>query len=326
MDTTPLLKWLGLPPGLWPPDDRTLLGLPAGGPVDEATAELNALARMEQLRPHQLVHPELVTEGMNRLAQALIAVTSLPAVSLPTAPPAAARAPGPPAPVAPEAAVAVVLEAEMVEASAPVSVRPRSPVPAGPTIVLLDDLPPPVLADAHPPPGLDRLTADRRKAYRELVFLRKLRRIWGRLAAIAGVPSENVRSAETVYHLLQTSRELRPLIRANPGAATILDGDGRAVAAVFRQPHAARVLRDLTPAQRTRLAADWAAGMTVIDAGYGALRASLRNSVPRNRLRVALGVVRQFLGSNPEWVLVVLTAVLVMMAFGKVWVRGPSAD
>ena len=41
-------------------------------------AMLLALAtdRMERLRGYQLLHPELVTEGMNRLAQALICLTA----------------------------------------------------------------------------------------------------------------------------------------------------------------------------------------------------------------------------------------------------------
>ena len=75
MDTNLLCSWLGLPPGPWPPGDRALLGLP-DGPADAADAERRALALMARLRPHQLVHPELVTEGMNRLAQALLAVTA----------------------------------------------------------------------------------------------------------------------------------------------------------------------------------------------------------------------------------------------------------
>jgi hypothetical protein len=37
--------------------------------------ETRALAQMERLRPHQLVQADLVTEGMNRLAQALISLT-----------------------------------------------------------------------------------------------------------------------------------------------------------------------------------------------------------------------------------------------------------
>jgi hypothetical protein len=69
-----LRAWLGLPPGPWPPDHYSLLGL-APGAGDLADIETRVLERMERLRPHQLLHPELVTEGMNRLAQALVCLT-----------------------------------------------------------------------------------------------------------------------------------------------------------------------------------------------------------------------------------------------------------
>jgi hypothetical protein len=74
VDHSLLRSWLGLPPGPWPPDHYALLGLPPGR-CDPAAAEPLVLARMDRLRPHQLLHPELVTEGMNRLAQALICLT-----------------------------------------------------------------------------------------------------------------------------------------------------------------------------------------------------------------------------------------------------------
>ena len=64
----------GSPPGPWPPDHYALLGLvPAS--CDPTLVEGTVLDRMAQLRPHQLLHPDLVTEGMNRLAQALVCLT-----------------------------------------------------------------------------------------------------------------------------------------------------------------------------------------------------------------------------------------------------------
>lgn len=74
MDHDRLCSWLGLPFGSWPPDHYALLGLPRGG-GNVAEVEARVLDRMERLRPHQLLHPELVTEGMNRLAQALVCLT-----------------------------------------------------------------------------------------------------------------------------------------------------------------------------------------------------------------------------------------------------------
>jgi hypothetical protein len=74
VDHDRLYSWLGLPPGPWPPDHYARLGLPRGT-AEVAEVEARVLERMERLRPHQLLHPELVTEGMNRLAQALVCLT-----------------------------------------------------------------------------------------------------------------------------------------------------------------------------------------------------------------------------------------------------------
>ena len=74
MDFNLLRSWLGLPPGPWPPDHYTLLGFPPGS-CDPAAVEPRVMRKMDLLRQNQLLHPELVTEGMNRLAQALITLT-----------------------------------------------------------------------------------------------------------------------------------------------------------------------------------------------------------------------------------------------------------
>ncbi|HXD87384.1 MAG TPA: hypothetical protein VN641_12885 [Urbifossiella sp.] len=74
MDYSLLRTWLGLPTGAWPPDHYALLGF-AAGQVEPAAIEPRVLRQMDRLRQNQLLHPELVTEGMNRLAQALITLT-----------------------------------------------------------------------------------------------------------------------------------------------------------------------------------------------------------------------------------------------------------
>ena len=69
-----LCGWLEIAPDSWPPDYYALLGLPPGeGTTDEI--EQRVLERMEKLRHYQLMHPELVTEGMNLLAQAMITLS-----------------------------------------------------------------------------------------------------------------------------------------------------------------------------------------------------------------------------------------------------------
>jgi hypothetical protein len=333
MNLALLQQWLGLPAGPWPPDDRTLLGLPAGA-VDAALAEQNALARMETLRPHQLLHPELVTEGMNRLAQALIAVSApapspapvgapvafddLPDLSQPrpNAPPQAAPLPLPP-PTGEVADAEVaddeVVEAEVVELPPPPPVPPPRPLvqlEADPLVLADDDLPP-------PPAGTTATRADRRKLYRELAFLRRLRRAWERIGPVAGGPSEPVRSAEAVYLVLVTRRELLRMFDLRPDLTDALDRGGRLVTAVFTQPHAAAVLRDLVPSQRSAVAADWATGRVALFARYSALRRQVKATRPKRwgvRLAAKVG---DFFRHNPEWVLMLLTLLLVALGMAR---------
>src|SRR5205807_1945939 len=66
--------WLGLPSPTWPPDHYTLLGLEPGE-ADPALIEQRVHERLERVRRYQLAHPELVTEAMNRLAQAFVCLT-----------------------------------------------------------------------------------------------------------------------------------------------------------------------------------------------------------------------------------------------------------
>jgi hypothetical protein len=67
-------SWLGLPPGPWPPDYYTLLGLEPGA-ADPARVEREVHERLVRLRSHQLSHPEEVTEAMNLLARAFTCLT-----------------------------------------------------------------------------------------------------------------------------------------------------------------------------------------------------------------------------------------------------------
>jgi hypothetical protein len=73
-----ICSWLQLPPGNWPPDHYTLLGLDPGE-TDQEEIEQQVHERMETVRRYQLTHPEPATEAMNRLAQALICLTDLEA-------------------------------------------------------------------------------------------------------------------------------------------------------------------------------------------------------------------------------------------------------
>lgn len=322
MNTALLLQWLHLPPGIWPPDDRALLGLPPG-PVDSTQVELNALARMELLRPHQLKHPEVVTEGMNRLAQSLIALTST-ADSAPSSmglrkPPRKAFAKSKPAPAAfplvdlapagpgvpamgVAAAPAPILEAEeIVEAE----------------IVPLPLPTPQVEAVEAPPPGLVVIaeiprSEDRRKSYRHLVYLRKLHRAWSALQPVLAVPSEPVVSAEMVYRLLVGFQELRPLLRRGGARYQALNFAGGSVLALARQPQCVLVLREFLPSQRQTVALDWATAKASLEGQLLAVRKSLKRPRARDAFAELRRKVFEMLRQNPEWILGVFTVFLVV--------------
>ncbi len=69
-----ICTWLAIPEGEWPPDHFCLLGLTP----EEATpdrVEQQVHVRLEMVRQYQLLHPELVTEAMNRLAQAYLCLS-----------------------------------------------------------------------------------------------------------------------------------------------------------------------------------------------------------------------------------------------------------
>src|SRR5262245_7142340 len=203
MDTNLLCSWLGLPLGPWPPDDRMLLGLPPG-PVDAAEAERRALTQMGRLRPHQLVHPELVTEGMNRLAQALLAATATAAVPSHSAP--AAHAPRqveydvnlePPS-------QAVILKPEPVPVTLPAPPRAETvKPPPGPQTV---PTPAPV---ALPPETVGPRPENRRAAYRELAGLRNLLRAWDGLRSTVADPSAGLTTPGEVFEFLEGVQAVR---------------------------------------------------------------------------------------------------------------------
>src|SRR5262245_25025157 len=69
-----ICTWLEIGDADWPPDHYRLLGLEAGEPNVERIEE-QVHRRLESVRRYQLTNPDLVTEAMNRLAQAFVCLT-----------------------------------------------------------------------------------------------------------------------------------------------------------------------------------------------------------------------------------------------------------
>jgi hypothetical protein len=75
LDIQQICTWLGLPPGTWPPDHYTLLGLPPGEP-DIERIEHQVHERLTRLRCYQLSHAALATEAMTHLAKVFDCLTT----------------------------------------------------------------------------------------------------------------------------------------------------------------------------------------------------------------------------------------------------------
>jgi hypothetical protein len=329
MDTNLLRSWLDLPPGPWPPEDRALLGLPAG-PVDAADAERRALALMGRLRPHQLVHPELVTEGMNRLAQALLAVTATASAPPPPVPTVTAPRPiapeihpgPPPATVVnlePEPAIPVALEfapAVAEPSPPPVLALPRAEVPR----LVPGPRPTPLPVPLTVPPTPDFVgprPEDRRAAYRELAGLRNLLRAWDRLRPTLADPSAGLATPGEVFEFLEGVCAVRDAaIHHGLDPGTVRD-TAPAVAAVIRQPLPLAVFRSLVPAQRQALARDWAAARARFVTRSAALRLGVARAIPARPAVTWAGLLHS-IARNPEWGLLaasglVLVAVVIRL-------------
>lgn len=331
-----LREWLSLPAGDWPPDDRTLLGL-ASGRLTADEVEMRALAQMERLRPHQLMHADLVTEGMNRLAQALIALTDeANRANRPVAKSAddladlvldADRLPGA-QPIAASSA-SVVLEAEVVSAGPRMADRmtnrkPRKPRPAKskPAPEPTQPTEPPVhVPDAEPvPPGTIYRPDERRKGYAELVALRRLLKNWERLQPYFAAPSESLATPSAVFGFIDSVRECRRSVAVD-GDLAWFGEHGQLVLALVRNPLSLPIFRELLRGQRQELATDWALTTARLRACYRGLRSELRNTRPRRKWGATLRDAERWMRANPEWLMGMLLLFAVVLAFVRTMQR-----
>lgn len=337
MNHSKLREWLKMPPGAWPPGDRELLGFLADDKFDANTVEIRALERMDLLRPRQLVEPELVTEGMNRLAQAMVALSTSSAtrpaevVKKPKKPvrektPVEIRKPaevnldfGAPNPTTIPSlpTIPAVLEAEVVELADDANqVIPES------VAVLAEDRVTDVLLEPivipEPPPGTVIVPSPRRDGYRTLARLRRVHAFWMKFRPILGDPSESLDTPTRIATYLTTRAELRAELSKPIGLGyTFPDEGGELVCRIVFHPLPMALLRDLGPAQRVAVARDWAIG----EADLRAKLARLRNSMNQQRhKRLAGNILRsifRWTSSNPEWLLLVLTIAMLIVG----WMR-----
>jgi hypothetical protein len=355
VDHSLLRSWLGLPPGPWPPDHYALLGL-ATGAVDPVGVERTVLERMGRLRSHQLLHPELVTEGMNRLAQALVCLTdpiAKPAYdaelglssSLPVA--AAVADPQPRPPPLPDASLAPIPGFPIPTEEEPVSLDETQVI----EVRFMPGLAPPALESAPPyevvedgphrpaPPSFEVVPDDavdttfavsqrtewqpatRRRLYSRIADLRRVRAAWSRLEPFFSDPREPLDRPIRVLMFLEGVIELRESLGLLPDLLGDLRRSGGRVAALVRQPLVLAAVRVLLPDQRRALALDWRTADAELEVEYNRLRELSRSGRKRRRpfrRRGRLMKAARWCIRNPEVLLVGLGVAVVVAAMIRV--------
>lgn len=246
---------LRVAPDQWPPDHYALLGI-SPGPVDPSEVEECVLERMELLRRYQLVHPEAVTEAMNRLAQALVCLSD------------------------PDAKAEYDAGLGRTEKSH----EPKSAAPP-PTKQAFVPIEPVHIAARRPSalPHRPQRDEHRRLLFRRLAVARRLLAAWRELGRFIGSPSHRVRQPAEAIDMAGALLELRDCLQDDEAPVIGLPGQtGALVAALARQPLPISTYRQFLSEQRAALAADWREGEQQLSEHYRQMTRTIHR--PRNHL------------------------------------------
>jgi hypothetical protein len=236
---------LGVATEPWPPDHYALIGLEPAK-VTPAAVERRVQELSTRLRAYQLTEPELVTDTLNRLAQALNCLTD----------PAARR-------LYDLSRVGTLALAPMTPTSPPIS------RPVIPEIGSVDDV---------------QLSA-RRRLYRRLCAVRRLRRSWLELGPWLGTSAERPRDLLDQVDQIRAARSVRIAWASTPlPPVGIVNSPGGYVMALMRDRSLSRRLTRLTSRELERLTADWSDGLSALDREIAGTRARLRRRGPLTRL------------------------------------------
>ncbi len=319
MDHNLLCSWLGLPAGSWPPNHYALLGLPPGA-NDAHAIEASVHERMSILRRYQLTNPELATEAMNRLAQAMICLTdegarqaylndSFPAI----------------------AAISVPAEARPEVASATEPAVNESANSAGPHVEEE-----PLAAQALPlqSPGTVvtpvtvavRLDAvhTRRDLYFRIARTRQIQHLWDRVGIHLSNPRRRFERPAEATALIQRMQALPKLIQSFPSQLGQAGQPGYLVLALARQHLIVPTLQTLLPSQRMALARDWEAGKQYLREQYRLLRAQSHHLRRRSAWSHVVRLTRSVLNNHSGLVLFAVSLLALNVAFpwlAKEWLR-----
>lgn len=318
VDNSIICAWLELSGCQWPPDHYTLLGI-ARTEADLAAIERQVQHRLEQVRRHQLLHPEAATEAMNRIAQAFLClsdsrtrqaydcglfgsaapVTMSVGPSTPTPMPVVLEQPqvvevDPQflALVEEEVRAAETAEAAAVQTVVAATVPTEQPAPPPP---------PPV-----PPPPPRRGLGTRRAIYQRLLQTRAVLRLWDRAGRFLNQPKRRLCRPAEAKALIEVLTSIRQELEALPRSIGAAGEPGYLVVTLARQSAIVPTFQTLQPSQRLALARDWQAGRTALCDHQRFLRAEARALRRLTRVQRSAWAVRVFLNEHPGGLLVAL--------------------
>ena len=320
MDDNLLCSWLGLPAGSWPPNHYVLLGLEPGT-KDATLIEASVHERMGILRRYQLTNPDLATEAMNRLAQAMICLTDETARkaylndSFPDL--AAVAYPTPLAKAEPSAA-----PSQPVSAGEPTAAE--APGPQEETSTAEPEAPPVLRAPPAPVPVRLEAVHTRRDLYFRIARTRQIQHLWERVGIHLSNPRRRFQRPSEATALIQRMQALPKLIQSFPSQLGEAGQPGYLVLALARQQLIVPTLQTLLPSQRMALARDWEAGKLYLKEQYRLLRDQSQHLRRRSVWSHAVRLTRSVLNNHSGLVLLFVSLLALNLAFpwfNKEWLR-----
>jgi hypothetical protein len=347
MNHQQICTWLGIADAAWPPDHYRLLGLETGE-TDIQRIEEQVHGRLESVRRYQLTHPELVTEAMNRLAQAFVCLTDPAAkqaydLELQGEPKATAVAVEEP----PEGLawlhsatgdlVPLEEEAEPAEQEPlkeagqvlhPTKLAELAADATPPDIIIPEGLPPNIAAAAAAektdPAAASASEARARRGigtkrtlYFRIARTRKLLAAWEQAGRFLAPPQRRITKPTEATELIRLLARIQSLLSGFPPVMGQAGQPGYHVIALASQTAPVPVLQTLLPSQREALAQHWEAGKKFLTAHRQFLRDEARARRKRSTFGRATRAAVSFIAEYPEYVLFALALLAVTIAIAR---------
>jgi hypothetical protein len=311
-----LCSWLGLPNAAWPPDPWALLGLQRGV-YDLTVVEERVQDRLAKLRPYQLSYPEEATEGMNRLAEAFVALTQ-------TGKPTAAQA----TVAKDETATNLQTKLDWQDETTQTKRHPEPAAKPGDPILVAKPFAPPRkfvrgeidrallcgLAEHSEEATSNVGTID--AVIDRVEDTRKLLCAWERVGAqMKAAGKKPLKAGE---HFTKHFATIAEVLTSYPAFVGHPGKPGYRVAAMARLQIPLPVIRAMTPDQREAMLVDWEMGYQVLLMHRKFLRRLFRKMRRRSALSLTLHAARAFLNDHPS-VTYFGIVVLIALALLGIW-------